>query len=57
MNLCPNNRCPILDKVAMNTAKEMDCCEPILNNSIDMVSINSAIILKKFPKSDGGAWA
>lgn len=53
----PDDRCPILDKVVMNTAKEMDRCEHILNNSFGMLGINSAVIVKKFPKSEGGVWA
>lgn len=52
----PDDRCPIVSKVVANQPQEMKRCEHILNNSFGMLGINSAVIVKKVPKSDGGVW-
>ena len=48
-------RCP-LPQVVANVPKPMTRCEHILNNSFGMLGINSAVIVRKFPKEHGGVW-
>ena len=51
-----DERCP-LPQVVANAPQSMDRCEHILNNSFGMLGINSAVIVRKFPREHGGVWA
>ena len=49
-------RCELRQVVA-NTPRPMERVEIILNNSFGMLGINSVLIVKKFPQSQGGVYA
>jgi 3-oxoacyl-[acyl-carrier-protein] synthase II len=51
----PDPRCA-LPQIVANTPRKLDRCEYILNNSFGMLGINSVVILKKFPKAQGGVY-
>jgi 3-oxoacyl-[acyl-carrier-protein] synthase II len=51
----PDPRCALRQIVA-NKPRRLERCEHILNNSFGMLGINSVLIVKRFPKSDGGVY-
>jgi 3-oxoacyl-[acyl-carrier-protein] synthase II len=51
----PDPRCA-LPQIVANTPRKLERCEHILNNSFGMLGINSVLIVKKFPKAEGGVY-